>query len=106
VGLVTVDGSGNPTNTAYGGNAIETPTFTASGWVWVTLATPASATVGDFFALRIWPHTVAADGTNYIRVAYETVDSVGHIATWVWLASAVSYPGGGLFAIQYDDGAL
>ena len=74
--------------------------------MWVTLATPASATVGDFFALRIWPHTVAADGTNYIRVAYETVDSVGHIATWVWLASAVSYPGGGLFAIQYDDGAL
>lgn len=106
VGLVTIDSSGNPTGTAYGGSAIETPTFTAAGWTWVTLATPATAVAGEFAGVRIWPHTSAPDGTNYIRLAYTIMDQIGHLGVSLYLVSWAKSAGGSLFAIQYDDGTI
>lgn len=106
VGLVTIDSSGNPTDTAYGGSAIETPTFTAAGWVWVTLATPATAVAGEFAGVRIWPHTSAPDGTNYIRVASTIMDQIGHLGVATYLTSWAKSAGGSLYAIQYDDGTI
>jgi hypothetical protein len=64
-GLVTVDASGNPTTTNYGGSATETHDFTAAGWVWVTLTTPATAVAGEVAAARFWPTGSPPDGSNF-----------------------------------------
>jgi hypothetical protein len=61
VGLVTVDTSGGPTSTAYGESALQSYTFSSTGWVWVTLDTPAECTAGDLVAALIAPDL--ADGT-------------------------------------------
>lgn len=77
-GLVTVDTStGAPNTAAYGGSAIETYDFTATGWVWVTLATPATAAAGDLFAVRVWPTGTAPDTSNRIQVVYDNILSMG-----------------------------
>ena len=68
VGLVTVDTSGNPTTTAYGGSASTTHDFTATGWVWVTLATPANGVAGDIVAVRVWPTATAPNASNYAAI--------------------------------------
>lgn len=68
VGLVTVDASGLPTTSAYGSSAIESYDFTATGWHDVTLATPATASAGDVFAIRVWPTGSAPDGSNNVTV--------------------------------------
>lgn len=51
LGLYTLDASGNPTSTQYGGSAYGTFTPTASTYHSVSLATPATATAGDDVAL-------------------------------------------------------
>lgn len=51
--LTTVDsGTGYPTQTAYGGSSIESEDFTTTGWKWVDLTTPATATKGNFVAYQ------------------------------------------------------
>jgi hypothetical protein len=67
VGLVTVDAAtGYPTTTAYGGSATETYDFTTTGFVWITLNTPASAQAGDIVAIRVWPTASAPDASNRV----------------------------------------
>lgn len=106
VGLVTLDSSGRPTTTAYGGSAITSYTPSSTGWKWVTLSTGATAAAGDFAAVHIYPGGTAPTGGNYIAV---TVNPVGNIGTTMyyqygsWSAYAA---GGGPFAVKYSDGAV
>jgi hypothetical protein len=62
VGLVTVDSSGNPTDTAYGGSTPANPTQASlsAGLSYVSLSAAATATAGDLVAVRIW-HDAASD---------------------------------------------
>ncbi len=54
VGLYTVDASGDPTTTAYGGMAVGTQASPAANTQYeVTLATPASAVLGDMVAMVV-----------------------------------------------------
>lgn len=59
VGLMTVDKSGNPTTTPYGGGAITSYSFGTTGWIWVTLGTAAVGTAGDLVSASIWPNLTA-----------------------------------------------
>ena len=58
LGLYTLDSSGQPTSTGYGGSAYGTFTPAATSYFETTLATPATATRGDFAAI-----VVEFDGT-------------------------------------------
>lgn len=110
VGLVTVDASGNPTTTAYGGSSAETQTFTSTGYKTQTFGTPAAVTAGDVLAGHIWPTGSAPDGSNSIAV----IGGFNHAGadfdaslpttkrfTTSWATLGVDIPN---FGIKYDDG--
>lgn len=67
VGLYTVDASGDPTTTAYGGMAVGTQASPAANTQYeVTLATPASAVLGDMVAMVVeFDSTVGNLGIGY-----------------------------------------
>lgn len=73
VGIVTLDASGFPTTTAYGGSAITSWTPAATGWNWVTLSTPATANAGDFCAVRIYPGGTPPDGSNNVTISSQVL---------------------------------
>ena len=110
VAFVTVSSAGAPTTTLYGGSAIESYDFTATGWVWITLATPATATKGDLVAVHIWPGATIPDGTNYIstrltQIPYEGSGSIPRqtryttswLNTYGWVSTMVA---------RYSDGEI
>jgi hypothetical protein len=103
-GLVTVDATGNPTTTAYGGSAVTPATWTSTGWKWVTLSTPATGAAGDFAAVHIYPGGTPPDGSNNITVAYGPVADGGYSLNYVvaWTQAAL----GGPMAIKYNDGSI
>ena len=76
IGLFTVDSSGNPTLTNYGGSATETGITTGSSFqTWSrTLSTPATATKGDIFAVVITMTTWG--GSGYARIAETTFNTI------------------------------
>ena len=62
---MTLDSSGNPTTTAYGGSAShDAYTLRQTGWKWVTLSTGATANAGDFAAVHIYPGAQAPTDGN------------------------------------------
>ena len=105
-GLVTVDTSGRPTTTAYGGSAVTAFTPTAAGWKWVTLSTPATANAGDWAAVHVYPSGTPPDGSNFIAVVYDSIHK--------YLGTGMSYGtswgnatlGSGAMAVKYDDGSI
>lgn len=103
-GLVTVDASGQPTTTPYGGSAITANTVTTTGWKWVTLSTPATAAAGDFAAVHIYPSGATPDGSNNITVAYGPIADGGYTLNFVvaWTQAAMAGP----FAIKYSGGEI
>jgi hypothetical protein len=103
-GLVTVDSSGNPTTSAYGGSAVTSAQWTSTGWKWVTLSTPATAVAGDFAAIHIYPGGSPPDGSNNITVAYGGVGDGGYSLNYVvaWTQTAMIGP----MAIKYSDGSI
>src|SRR3990167_461988 len=113
VGLVTVDASGNPTTTPYGGSAITGWVPAATGWNWITLSTPATANAGDFCAIRIYPGLTPPDGSNNISVGEsDLIDGSGSTGNMVfpnsqrfttsWLKRGGSDP----IALSYNDGTI
>lgn len=77
VTLETTGGSdNNPTGTDYGGSAAGSFTPVGTGWVWVSLGTPATVTAGDIIAAVIGPTGAAPDGGNYISVIYHWGDFI------------------------------
>lgn len=99
IGLVTLDSSGQPTTTPYGSSALITRSVNAlsTGQNILTLTTPATATRGDLFAVRIWPEgTVAPDASNTVtvRTRIQTANTqVPYEIEWAtaWTKNA-SYP--------------
>ncbi len=113
IGLVTVDATGFPTATAYGGSAIETRSVSAlsTGWQWITLATPATAVAGQLAAVRIWPEgTTVPDGSNSVtvrrayRVANQASVSLPYEANFqtAW-AKAANQP---MMSYRYSNGTV
>lgn len=107
VGITTLDSSGRPTQTAYGGSAITSAQWTSTGWKWVTLSTPATAAAGDFAAVHVYPTASVPDGSNNISVLCNSVivpsgDGCALSYTTGWLAQA----GAPAMAIKYDTGVI
>lgn len=99
--------SGWPTQTPYGSSAIKAFTPTVSGWTWITLDTPASAILGEYAAVHVFPSTVAPTVANNLKVARNTIH-LGYgpfgfpklnqfTTTWANLDWGYGY-----FAIKYD----
>lgn len=103
VSLETVDGSGNPSGTDYGGSAPGTQTSPAVGTSYeVTLATPASATEGDYIAAVIQfdssvGNLAISQGSISANVAGSSYP-VHYTASW---AKQARQP---MLSIRYDDG--
>lgn len=101
VGLQTVDSSGKPTGTAYGGSSTATLTPTAATINSVTLGTSATATAGDVVALVVeWDSTTGSLVLNYFNVnsplPYRLSFTSG---AWGGIAQGIPF-----CQIEYDDG--
>jgi hypothetical protein len=107
-GLVTLDSSGRPTTTAYGGSAVTSAQWTSVGWKWVTLSTPATANAGDFAAVHVYPTGTAPDVSNNVSIIGPTGivvsngDGSALSYTTAWSATAGLPP----MAIRYNTGAI
>lgn len=105
VGLYTLDTSGDPTATPYGGMVAQTVAV-ADGddnvEKTVTLATDAAAVAGDFVALVISFNSYVAGNLNVRITAGGGVGffPYGDAYTTSWTKSGTS----GVFALAYDDG--
>jgi hypothetical protein len=104
VGIVTLDASGRPSTSAYGGSAVKSFTPTTTGWTWVTLDTGATAAVGDFAAVHVWPTGTAPSAGNYIAAVYGPVadGGVGLTYTTGWTVNQT----GTAMAVKYATGAI
>jgi len=107
--LTTVNvASGNPEQAAYGGSSIDTHDFLGLGWVWLTLGTPATATLGEFAAIHIWPQAASPpDAANYATFHYNGIGNYAQMPRSSYY-TALWMPGGGInkFAIQYSTGEV
>lgn len=105
VGLTTIDGNGNPTQTDYGGSTKTTAGSWTTGWKWIALATSATAVAGDFAAVHVYPTGTAPSTSNRIYAAAGAVAGPGYYNRYT-TAWSPSTGGGGVFAIKYDDGTV
>lgn len=101
VGLYTVDGSGLPTTTAYGGSVYGTATPTANSELVVTLGTSATMVRGDRVAV-----VVEFDAT----VGSVNIGRTGNITTLfphtaLYTGSWAKNAGGPLLSLGYSDGS-
>jgi hypothetical protein len=103
-GLVTVDSSGRPTTTAYGGGTNGTVTPSATGWTWVALGANATAVAGNWAAAYLWPSGSAPDVSNNVAVARESLAGagVGLNFTTTWNVEN----NGNLMAVKYNDNSV
>jgi hypothetical protein len=107
VGLTTLDTSGRPTTSAYGGSAITSAQWTTTGWKWVTLSTPATAAAGDFAAVHIYPGGSPPDGSNNITVIASTgIVAVNHGVTQNFSGSWAGTAGQPPMAVKYSGGEI
>ena len=104
IGIVTIDASGFPTTTAYGGSTSTTITPASTGWKWATLAGNATSVAGDFAAVLIWPTASAPNGSNYATVIISVIGPAGH--TYQYTTAGTVSAGTSLFAVKYDDGTI
>lgn len=104
--LETLDASGLPSGTDYGGSTGEEFTIAANG-NWYTLADPATATAGDLICARIQPGATPPDGSNNLTVHTRhngMIIGLPYAAEFSasWSKNA-SYP---LLAVRYSDGTV
>ena len=61
-------------NTAspYGGSAAQAFNLT-TGWNWLTLSSPATAVLGDFVSIALYPGATPPDGSNNVTVSRERI---------------------------------
>lgn len=105
-GLTTLDSSGRPTTTPYGDSAITAYSPPSTGWKWVTLSTPATATAGDFCAAYVYPTGTAPDSSNNVKILYDQVADIGgsnlyYVSGW----NTPQWPSG-FWAIKYNNGSI
>jgi hypothetical protein len=106
VGICTLDSSGRPNTTAYGGSTHASYAPTSTGWKWAALGVNATAAAGDFVALRIYPTGSAPDGSNNISVCRNPVAGTGtqlsFATSWTVLANTAI----GAMAVKYSDNTI
>src|SRR3990167_8453233 len=79
-------------------------TYTTSGWIWHTLATPATAVVGETAAVNVFPGSTPPDTSNYIVVQdgelfyYNNPNNMQFGSVWSWGV------GPNAMAVRYNDG--
>jgi hypothetical protein len=112
-GLVTVDASGHPTSTAYGGSTPANPTQASlsTGWNWLTLVGNATMVAGDLVAVRIW-HDGSSTAPTAANVTVRHAQRVGgqtsynlpyaDVFTTAW-AKAANLP---ISTYRYADGTV
>ena len=102
VGIYTVDGSGDPTTTAYGSSTTGTQTSPASNTAYlVTLGTGATATQGDIVAV-----VIEFDSTvGNLNIAHTTAATnnfpYSDLYTGTWAKTAATP----ILSFEYDDGS-
>jgi hypothetical protein len=107
VGLTTLDTNGRPTTSAYGGSAITSKTWTAAGFSWTTLSTPATGAAGDFAAVHVYPTGSTPTGVNFVGVVNAgAVLGMGLNANFTVAWSVAQTTGTAGYAIKYDDGSI
>ena len=103
VGIETLDSSGNPSGTQYGGSAVGTGTPVTDTPLEITLGIAASATAGDAVAVVVqWDSTQG--NLNLLSSAQPPgVFGSGYANTFtgIWSKGATSR---GVAAVRYDDG--
>lgn len=73
--MVFKDMAGN----AYGGCAAQSINFTATGWQWITLGTPATASAGDIIDAVLEPTASAPDASNCVTVRYKGMGALSFL---------------------------
>ncbi|MDP2663734.1 MAG: hypothetical protein Q8R28_23710, partial [Dehalococcoidia bacterium] len=110
IGIFTIDPTtGLPTTTPYGGSSgTDTVDFTAAGWVWVTLGTPATVVnAGDLVALILKPTATAPDAGNCAIVKSSAIRGLGGPPRGLqWTASWAGLTTINAMALEYSDGAV
>lgn len=108
--LVAVQGinaSGDPDGVDFGGSSPGTLTPVADSVNVVTLASPATVSVGDLIAAVVYPGSTPPDGSNYIRMITDPLllgdgRSGSYTGTWVFQDLAA----GATIALEYSDGDI
>ena len=108
IGLYTIDSSGNPTTTLYGGSTAGSFTPAANTYAEVTLATGATANAGDMAALVIGPWTGTTgdvflsnfQSSGYYQQSQYSTRYDG-VSTWTRTSQLYNYLVG---SIGYSDG--
>lgn len=108
VGLFTVDASGNPSSTSFGGSSIETYTHSGGvGWKWLTLGTPATAVNGDRAYLVVYPTSTAPDSSNRISSTKYCFFEASHgLNAKNFSTGWTAETGQSHFAVEYSDGSI
>lgn len=109
IGFVGITATtGGSSGVAFGGSALEEVAFPATGWVWKTIATPASVVPGDSVAAFIGAGVTPPDVSNYISVYSRYVSYVEEWSPSGGLAYTTSLSGSGGFglAVKYNDGSI
>jgi len=106
-GIVTVDAAGRPTAVPFGGSALESfaPPALGTGWLWVTLSTPAVVAAGDLVAARVAAGGTAPDGTHNFTGRVQTPCSMntGAPSTEHFTAAWIKSSSLGVAALYDDD---
>lgn len=112
-GVVTVSGTSGgeghyPSDTLYGGGAWQTfdPVVVGSGWSWININTPITATRGDQVAAVVKPTASAPDTSNYIEINDESTWLSGHPGSWRHYTSWSWYPWIVPAALKYTDNSI
>ncbi len=110
--IVTISGvDGLPTTENYGGSSpyLWTPTNTGQEFKWFTLATPATASIGDLVAIKVDPNGTIPSVTNFTRIAYNNlfIDDFKilprvHRFVTAWVTAG----GYSFWGIRYNDGSV
>lgn len=108
IALVALGGDGFPSAGNYGGSTPGTLTPSATGWVWIPLATPASAQAGNMVAAIIKPGGTAPNSSNYISVPYQGAmgGGIANVGIMRFSTAWLSLSGLGPMAVRYDDGTI
>lgn len=108
VSLETLNATGDPSGTLYGGSA--QTSFVPTGGIehrWITLSTPATANAGDIIAAVVGPGVTAPSAGNEIAILNPSIgDNIGlprkSEYTVAWSLAQGSAP----IAVKYNDGTV
>jgi hypothetical protein len=90
----------------YGGSAAEAYEYTATGFVWVTLSTPATASAGDMIDVKIAAGGTPPDASNCVTVRYQTSPLTTRLPISHRYIGFLSETVGNQIGLAYSDGSI